>query len=474
MIYPSDIQQILLEIAQLRAEVVHLREENQALRKENKALRKENQELKEKLNINSSNSSTPPSQDPHRGKPPKASKGRKRGGQPGHPGHSRKLFPLDQVQKVIEILPKSCPTCGEGSLNINAPISTEKRQQLDLPEIKPEITQYNIHTCQCGKCGKHVTPKLPSEARRGFGSRLMSFLAVLSVEVKASRSAIVKLLGHLGIPISSGSVSNIQKLTATILKAPYERIKAATLNQIHINADESSWNYSGKKHWIWVGATDTTVFFQVDSKRSQAAFERVFGGYKNAMTADRYSAYNIHAGKLQTCWAHLDRDFAKIAERDGSDRLIGRLLQEQTDILFKKWRQFVNGEFTREEMRFLIEKDVVPNIKACLKIGASASGIHPKTQSTCLNLLERFETLWLFLKHERVEPTNNLAERALRSAVIWRKISFGSKSEWGERFIERILTISLTFRQMKKNAYSYLTECFQAWKHDLPIPCPLF
>ena len=502
MFYVSDSQQILQEIAQLRAEtvqlraeVVHLREinsqqqqqidvliqenyvlreENRVLREENQALRKENQELKEKLNINSSNSSIPPSQDPHRAKSPKTSKGRRPGGQPGHTGHSRKLFPPDQVQKFVNILPKSCPICGEGTLDTNSPISTERRQQIDLPEIKPEVTQYNLHTCQCGKCGKHVAPELPKEARRGFGPRLMGFLVVLAGEAKATRSVIVKLLGHLGIPISSGSVSNIQKLTATLLKTPYEEIKTATLNQAHVNADESSWNNLNKKHWIWVGATKTTVFFKIDTQRSQAAFKRVFVNYKNAMTADRYSAYNVHEGELQTCWAHLDRDFAKIAERDGNDGVIGRLLQEQADAIFKVWRQFANGQYMLEEMRTFIEKDIVPNVKACLKIGASANDVNPKTQSTCLNLLERFQTLWLFLYQEGVEPTNNLAERALRSAVIWRKISFGSKSDWGERFIERVLSVILTFRQIRKNAYAYFTECFQAWQNDTPMPSPLF
>lgn len=357
-------------------------------------------------------------------------------------------------------------------MDTKTPVNTEKRQQVDLPEIKPQVTQYNIHTCRCGKCGKHVAPKLPSEARRGFGPRLMGFLVILAGEAKATRSVIVKLLGYLGIQICSGSVSNIQKLASTLLQSPYEEIRTATLAQSHLHADESSWKNRGKKGWIWVGATKTTVFFKIDPSRSQAAFKRVFGDYQNALTADRYSAYNIHKGDQQACWSHLDRDFAKIAERGEGDGVIGRLLQEQADAVFATWRAFARGQSTREAMRLLIEGEVIPNVATCLRVGALADGMKSKTQATCLDLLNRFKTLWLFLYHEGVEPTNNLAERVLRPAVIRRKISFGSQSEWGEKFVERVLTIVTTFHQTAKNAYEYLILCFQAWQRDGPIPSP--
>jgi transposase len=473
MIFQNEIRSLKTEITALKAKINELLAVNARQQEQITLLRKENEELKERLGINSSNSSLPPSQDLKRKGPAKKSSGRKPGGQPGHKGHSRRLFPPEQVQNFVEVLPESCPECGDGTLNTKRPISTERRQQIELPEIKPQVTQFNIHTCLCRKCGRHVAAALPPEARRGFGPRLMGFLMILSAEARATRSVCVRLLGHLGISISSGSVSNIQKLAVRVLESPYEAIKAAALSQSHLHADETSWRSRGKKHWIWVGATPSTVFFKIDSSRSQAAFKRVFAGYKNSLTVDRYGAYNIHEGEKQTCWAHLARDFAKIAERGGADGLIGRLLQEQTSAVFSTWHKFLNLEQTREEMRCFVEQELMPNFEVCLRVGAASDEMRTKTRSTCCDLLTRFKTLWLFLYKEGVEPTNNLSERELRSAVLRRKISLGSQSEWGERFVERVLTVTATFRQMAKNTYEYFTKCFQAWQRNHSIPLPI-
>lgn len=486
MIYAQEITQLRCEItelrkiiaqqqeqiAQQREQIAQQQEEITRLQKQIVGLLKENQELKEELGTNSSNSSIPPSQDPNRQKRSKQRSGKKPGGQPGHPGHSRNLLPPDQVHQFVEVLPEACPNCGKGTLDTHTPISTEQRQQIELPEIKPQVTQFNIHTCRCGKCGKHVAADLPSEARRGFGPRLMGFLVIVAGEAKATRSVCIKLLGYLGIAISSGSVSNIQKLAAKLLESPYEAIKSSTLNQSSLNADETSWKNRGKRSWMWVGATPTMVFFKIDPSRSQAAFKRVFGDYRGALTIDRCNAYNAHKGEKQSCWSHLARNFVKISERKGFDSVLGRALQELADSLFNAWRHFASGEWSREEMQSFAEQKIIPHVEACLRVGATANEMSSKTQKTCHNLLGRFKTLWLFLYREGVEPTNNRSERELRPAVIRRKISFGSQSEWGERFIERVLTIMGTFRLLTKNSYDYFTACFQAWQANGPMPSP--
>lgn len=478
--------QFQVEITELKAEVMHLKAQievlcqiNEALRmqiaeqrKEIVILRKENQELKEKLGTNSSNSSLPPSQDYSRKNQPKQGSGRKPGGQAGHPGHHRYFFPPDQVQKFVEVFPEGCPNCGQGTLDRDHPVSTEQRQQIELPEIKPEVTQYNIHTCRCDKCGEHIAAGVSSEAAKGFGPRLMGFLLILTAEAKATRTVIVKLFGHLGIPISTGSVSNIQKLGSELLAPAYEEIRKATLEQDHVNADETSWKTIKQRKWVWVGATTTTVFFRIDASRSQAAFQRVFGNYQGDLTTDRCNAYNIHKGGKQTCWAHLDRDFAKIAGREGNDGIVGKSLQKQVDLLFGAWKKFTNGEWNREEMRIFAETEIIPTVKSLLESVGTLENIQPKTKRICRALLKRFTSLWLFLYKEGIEPTNNRSERELRSAVIRRKISFGSRSEWGERFIERILTITATFRQLSKNTYQYFTKCFRAKQRDSPVPSP--
>jgi transposase len=163
------------EITQLRLEVAKLRQIIAEQAQQIATLLKENQELKEKLSTNSSNSSKPPSQDPNRKSRRSAPTGRKPGGQPGHTGHKRTLYPSEKVNKIVEVRPKVCPKCSSWVFD-RAPVSVEIKQVIDLPEISPEITQYNIYTCKCLGCWKHVRGDAPKEAERGFGPRLMGFV----------------------------------------------------------------------------------------------------------------------------------------------------------------------------------------------------------------------------------------------------------------------------------------------------------
>lgn len=435
------------------------------------ALEAENKWLREQLNNNSKNSSKPPSQDPFRPKRKSSPSGRKQGGQPGHPGHSRAFVPKDQVAKVINVLPMNCPSCCSKKFDLY-PVRIEHRQVIELPEIKPDVTQYNIHTCRCEKCGKHVRADVPIEAERGFGPRLMGFLTMLGGEGALSKRKICSITGYLGIKISLGGLSNIHKLAAELLKKPFEEIKKAVLSEENVNGDETSWSLRGKRCWIWTGASPRATFFQIDPSRSQEAFKRVFGGFKNTLTTDRYGAYNRHEGKKQACLAHILRDFTKMSERSGADGAIGRILLGELKEIFSHWREFKNVEMTRLALQEGVEKHI-QNINDALTVGASAEQIGRKSQAFCCDLLDRFATLWTFLEQEGVEPTNNLAERGLRPFVIVRKLSNGSQSEWGIRYSERIMTIVCTLKQQAGNVFEYLTQMFYSRFEKGPAP-PVF
>lgn len=186
-----------------------------------------------------------------------------------------------------------------------------------------------------------------------------------------------------------------------------------------------------------------------------------------------YSAYNSYEGPRQYCWSHLDRDFEKIAERDGVDGLIGNRLKEEADEVFSSWRAFQEGFLTRKELQDYVEIFVITSTKALILLGAAGEECHSKTQRTCKRLLSDFDCLWTYLYHEAVEPTNNLAERDIRPSVIQRKLSYGTQSDAGEAFVERVLTVSVTFRKQAKNIFNYLTACFTAHSRDAPIPSPL-
>jgi transposase len=459
-----EIKQLHLEIEQFRQtieeqakQIAVLLKENQALRKENQELRKENRELREKLGTNSSNSSKPPSQDPNRSSRCSKPTGRKRGGQPGHVGHKRKLHPPEEVSQTIDIRPTVCPDCAAMSFE-QIPVAVEIRQVIDLPEISPEVTQYNIYTCKCKCCWRHVRGDVPKEAEHGFGPRLMGFVTMLTGEGHLTKRKVCAIAAHLGLRISLGALCNICKLAAILLGPQYEAIKKSVLEQGSLNADESGWRVLQKRCWIWIGATPNGTFFSIDPSRSHEAYRRIFGNFNGVLTTDRYGAYNEHRGQKQSCLAHIDRHFEKMSERTGIDGSCGRLLEEQFDLVFGLWDEFKKGIFSREVLQ-QTANEYIENVKAML-IFTALEAENRKSRSLAHDLLDRFSTLWTFLVVEGIEPTNNLAERGLRPVVIFRKLSGGNQSEWGARFTERLMTVVCTLKQQAKNVFTFMTEIF--------------
>jgi transposase len=432
-------------------------------------LKKRVKELEDKLNTNSSNSSKPPSQDPFRASKKKTPTGKQQGGQKGHKGHSRQLISVDQVKQVYDLRPSLCPECLGDQFDPDV-LATEVRQVVELPDLPPEVIQYNITTCKCSGCGKHVRADIPKEAKFGFGPRLMAFTTLLSGEFRLSKRNVVALVSKLGIRICSGSVCKIQARAAAILEAPFEEIKKDTLVKGELNADESPWKTLAEKKWIWIGASKDSVFFKIHPRRSSEAFREIFVGFNGTLTTDRFGAYNSHEGRKQVCLAHADRDFEKILSREGLDKWIGERLKGCLKEIFNLWHQFKNKEFDRRLLIQKFEEGLKDEMRMLLKIGAIGVGIGNKTHATCLDFYDRFENLWTFIYEERVEPTNNDAERGLRHAVIWRKLSFGTQSEIGERFVERIMTVALTLKMRAHNSFEYLTACFRSFIHGAQAP----
>lgn len=465
--------QVLVEqnqtLSQLLKEAL---EEIQNLRTEIKTLKDKVKELEDKLNTNSSNSSKPPSQDVFRPTRNKKSTGKHRGAQPGHKGHSRKLIPPEKVQITHNLKPTICPCCTLDEFD-DSPVSVDVRQVIELPEIPPQVTQYNIHTCRCNGCGKHVKADIPAEAKYGFGPRLMGFITSLTGEFRLSKRQVTALAGKIGIQICSGAVCNIHARASLILKKPYGEIREHTLQQKNLNGDETSWKTLGLKRWIWSGHGDDSVFFSIKASRSSQAFQEVFGSFKGCLTTDRYGAYNPHEGERQLCWSHGDRDFEKIAGRDGFDKFIGDKLLECKKVVFDLWHKFQSKQIERDELIKKMEAGPKKDLRVLLKGGAFHPDCWNKTKSTCLDLLNRFDMLWVFIYRDGVEPTNNRAERGLRHGVIWRKLCYGSQSEIGERFAERVMTVALTLKLRAQNSFEYFTECFKAFIHGGQAP-PVF
>ena len=449
--------------------------EIRALKAENEALKRRVSELEEKLNTNSRNSSKSPSQDPNRKrKERKAPSGKKQGAQNGHKGCAREMVPPENVTEFKDVLPTDCPHCGEGRFS-KKPVSTEVRQVTELPAIEPEVIQYNIHTCTCASCGKSVKASTPAEALSGFGPRLKGFISLVTGELGVTKRKVVSLLYYLNIRVSLGSVCNIHHLAGEILAAPYEEIRQQALKQSALNADETSWYRKGKRQWLWIITGREYACFKIDPSRGARAFQGIFSGLPQPppLTTDRYCSYNSYEGPRQYCWSHIDRDFAKIVDRGDVDGVLGQRLEEEADEVFLYWGYFQNGLLTRGELQTHMEAFVMSPVKALLLLGSQGQGCASKTRGTCSHLLSRFDCLWTYLYHEGVEPTNNLAERDLRPSVIQRKLSYGTQSDAGSAFIERILTVAVTFKKQSKNLFEYLTSCFRAHSRDGPVPSPL-
>jgi transposase len=450
--------------------------QNQALIKRlDEALAKINQleskikELEDKLNTNSSNSSKPPSQDPFRLFRKTKKTGRKQGAQPGHQGYRRQLYPPEQVQNFHDLKPNECPSCKSQEFCEDT-ICTDVRQVIELPDLPPEVTQYNIHTCQCSCCGKHVKAKVPHEAQYGFGPRLMGLVTMLSGEFRLSKRQVSVLCGKLGVRICTGSICKIHERVSRILIKPYEEVRLHTLSQNHLNADESSWKTMTQKRWIWIAHGKDSVFYSIKAARSSEAFREVYGEFAGGLTTDRYAGYNSHEGPQQLCWSHADRDFEKIATRGGVDKTIGNILLNCKTTVFNLWHKFKNGEIDRLELIKLIEEGSKKDTELAFKMSLIIEDVTSKTKATCLDFLNRYEKLWTFVYTEGVEPTNNLAERGLRHAVIWRNLSHGSQSENGERFVERVMTIAMTLKLQAGNTLDYFTECFKRFIFGLAAP----
>jgi len=348
-------------------------------------------------------------------------------------------------------------------------LSTEHRQSIEFPVIEAEVTQYNIHTCRCSQCGHSTRSEIPQEAQKGFGPRLMGFLTMLSGEGGLTKRKICSIASHLGIKVSLGALCNIHRLASTLLKEPYQEIQKAVLSQQNVNADETSWRLKSKKCWLWIGATPTATFFSIDPSRSRAAFERIFQTFQNTLCSDRYGAYTRYEGSRQNCLAHIHRDFKKVSERTGADGAIGRVLSAKLDCIFGLWKDFKQAKLTRLELQNQA-KIHLSHVQIALKVLASADGIQNKSKRFALNLLKTFENLWVFLYKEGVEPTNNLAERGLRPAVIWRKLTGGNQSNWGLDFTERLLSVTCTLKQRSGNLFKFLTLAFQSHIQGNPIP----
>jgi transposase len=459
-----------------------LLEENRTLKAQVAELLARVAELEAKLGMNSRNSSKPPSSDPPNvaARPKRKPSGRRRGGQPGHKGVTRALLPPEQVDNIIELRPEKCDRCGR-ALAGDDPKPT-RRQVIDVPPVEPDVTEYRQHTLPCDACGARTTAPLPPGAGpSAFAPRMKAMLAMCSAVYRLSRRTVEGLMADFfNVDISLGSVSACEGTVSDAVAAPVAEARKHVEAAPVAHADETGYRQAVRadeapppgeapaksKAWLWAAVTPLVTVFLVHAKRSTAAAKELLGLFAGILVSDRWSAYSfIDAARRQLCWAHLLRDFEWIAEFGAHET--GKALVGQTKLMFRWWHTLKAGGLTRSGF----QKRMMPlmeQVEALLDEGTACG--HKKTAGRCRKILELRPALWTFVRREGVEPTNNAAERALRPAVIWRKLSFGSASERGSRFVERMLTVAATCRQQGRSVLDYLVAACDAEARGEPAP----
>jgi len=434
-----------------------------ALQEQVAILQAEVERLREQANRNSRNSSKPPSSDPpHMRQYPKREKsGRKRGGQKGHAGKGRKLQPIERVSRVVVSQPTSCRQCG--ALLLGEDPDPKRHQVSEVPRVEPEITEYQRHSVTCLACGTENQAEWPADMPVGsFGPRTQALIGYLGGRFGMSDRDVQELVEvAFHTEISLGSIPAQEQQVSATLAQPVQEAQDYVRRQPSANVDETGWRQMGHQAWLWVATTSLVTAFIVTTTRSAAGLKRLLGEcFAGIVGSDRYTAYHgLNPLRRQVCWAHLKRDFQAFVERGGESGTVGTLLLNQTKHLFELWHRVRDGTLSRSDFQ-LAMRPIQSEVKSLLEIGTLVG--QPRTRKTCRNLINLEPALWTFVRQAGIEPTNNTAERSLRRAVIWRRRSFGTQSEAGTLFVERILTAVITLRQQKRDTLDFLTDACKA------------
>jgi transposase len=337
---------------------------------------------------------------------------------------------------------------------------------VEWPPIVCTTTEYRLHARTCPVCRKRTRADLPAGVPRGVvGHRLQAVAALLTGGYSLSRRSAQELLGDLvGEDLSLGTLCSLETATAEALAAPYQAVAVAVAASPQVNVDETRWWERHRLAWLWLAATDTLTLFRVDASRSREAFARLLpppvGAARRTVTSDRYSAYcHLVGDAWQICWSHLGREFTGWMESTGRATALGKAALAVSRRLFDRWHQYRAGELSHVALAAYLQP-VKERLRAIFQEAVESQ--HWRVEGPARHLLKHFESLWTFARVERVEPTNNHAERVVRRGVLWRKGSFGHQSESGRAFVERMLTVVGSLRLQGRNVLAFLEAVCRA------------
>ena len=395
---------------------------------------------------------------------------RKPGGQPGHPGHSRPLVPIARVNVTVDLVPDRCRHCRR-MLHAGDEKGQPRRHQVtELPPIEAHIIEYRCHRRCCRGCGRLTQAALPAEVVGQFGPELTALIAYLTVVCRLPRLVVQRFLeGALQIPISLGSTQHAWEEASAAVSMPYAELETALPHEAVLNVDETGHRTNGDKRWLWTFVARTFVVYRIATSRGSDVLQTVLGAtFAGILGSDRLPSYLKYVvGQRQFCWAHITRNLLSaldVATTPSAKRFCREALALDRR-LFRLWHRF-HGDpdargapLTRTQ---LIDK-VLPIEKRLFALGARhLNARNDDVRNLATAFFVHNQHFFTFVHEAGVAPTNNAAERALRTAVQWRKIMFGTRSDQGERAVERLLTIVRTCQLQQLNALAYLTAAIVA------------
>ena len=475
-----------------RALVVSLLEQGAVAEREIARLAERIGRLEEQERSDSRNSSKPPSSDPPKTRAERRAAAREKakqrakaeregseprnaGGQPGHRGSGRRLAPEDEVDVVENHYPDACGGCGHEFTKAERTAGRFGRHQIaELPPIAVVVIEHRTHKLRCPCCKTSTAAELPAEPRgSAFGACLQAAVVTMTARNRVSRRDMSELSGELfGVALSVGTVDAICRRAAGALAGPHERLVAAVLEAPAVNLDETGWATAVEGRTLWTATTPTAAIFRIAEDRHRDRLDELIGtDFGGIACSDRWWAYDhIDPERRQACWEHLKRDWRRHAEGLAEQKAFGDAGLALTRRLFAAWRAF-DQHGDRDRDRF--KREMAPiqaQLRKLLEHGARKSQRTRRHRRFANNLLKIWPALFTFVEVEGVSPTNNAAERSLRGPVIHRKLSHGTRTSEGERFVERALSASVTCRLQGRSLFAYLADLIGAHARSDPLP----
>jgi transposase len=403
---------------------------------------------------------------------------RKPGGQPGHPGHSRPLIPVARVNTIIDLTPDACRHCRRALQASDEEGDPRRHQVTELPPIEAHVTEYRCHRRRCRACGRQTQAAVPDEVIGQFGPQLTALIAYLTVVCRLPRLVVQRFLeGALQIPISLGSTQHAWEEASAAVAAPYAELDAALRHEAVLNADETGHRTNGDKRWLWAFVARSFVVYRIAASRGSDVLQAVLGEtFAGVLGSDRLPSYlKFVVGQRQWCWAHLTRNLLSaldLATTPAAKRFCREALALDRR-LFRLWHRFRGDPDARGAplTRAQLIAKVLPIEKRLFSLGEQhLNAANADVRNLACAFFVHNQHFFTFVYEDGVSPTNNAAERALRTAVQWRKIMLGTRSEQGERAVERLLTIARTCQLQQLNALVYLTAAISAHRRRQAVP----